>query len=146
MIRALVLTALVACGPRSHEPKPLPQPADIATRLDTARAALAAADALIAAADHDGAYAAALRGIDALGMRYAARFVKDDTDVHLDIARMASDDGDVAGAATAATAVLRSRIELATPQPRQSAGDRRPPRRRSGPRPIGHAPALEESP
>lgn len=119
MIRALVLTALVACGPRSHEPKPLPQPADIATRLDTARAALAAADALIAAADHDGAYAAALRGIDALGIRYAARFVKDDTDMHLDIARMTYDEGDVAGAATAATAVLRSRIELATPQPRQ---------------------------
>lgn len=57
MIRALVLTALLACGPRTHEPKPMPQPADIATRLDNARAALAAADAFIAAGDHDGAYA-----------------------------------------------------------------------------------------
>ncbi len=117
-MRALALALLVACGPRPHVPKPLPQSADIASRLEVARAALATADARIAAADLHGAYAAALRGIEALGNRYAARFAKDDTDQHLDIARIAYDAGDVAGAVAEAVGALRTRIDLATPRPR----------------------------
>lgn len=118
MMRAPVfaaLTLLAACGPRARTPKPPPQAADIQTRLVVARAHLATAEARLAAGDHRGAYDAALRGVDALGARYAARFTKDDTDQHLFAATFLLDDGDVAGAAAEAVGALRTRIDLASP-------------------------------
>lgn len=116
MIRALALAALLAaCGPRARTPRPPPQAADIQARLVVARGQLATAEARLAAGDHRGAYDAALRGVDALARFYAARLVKDDTDLHLDIARMAYDEGDVASAAAEAIGSLRTRIDLTSP-------------------------------
>lgn len=121
MTRAPAIVAailLAACGPRARTPKPLPQAADIQPRLELARAHLATSEARVAVGDHRGAYDAALRGIDALGERYAARFAKDDTEQHLFAATFLLEAGDVAGAAAEAVGALRTRIDLATPPPR----------------------------
>ncbi len=80
-----------------------------------ARGHLATAEARLAAGDHRGAYDAALLGVDALGRRYAARVVKDDTDQHLFAATILLDEGDVAAAADEAVGSLRTRIELTSP-------------------------------
>lgn len=120
-MRAIIVAALVlvtACGPRARPPRPLLQAPDIQARLVVARAHLATAEARLAAADYRGAYDAAFLGVDALGRRYAARVVKDDTEQHLFAAAILLDEGDVAGAADEVVGSLRTRIELAGPRRR----------------------------
>lgn len=110
MRRLALLAVLASCAHRGwREPAP-PPIAQARAQIAAARAELLVARVTDAIGAHGVAYAAAARGVDAMGLDYLRLRVKDDTGLHLLLAGELAKAGDVAAAAREAMASLQARI------------------------------------